>query len=378
MATQAVEEQAAGSSTIGFTYDVFVVHAEADEWFVKAYLLDRLGLAPDRVLTPRTLELGKFMISEIERGVQSSRVTIVVLSFAYIDDHWAEFGEQIAAHASLARDSNRTLLPLLLQDCQIPPHIRALTLLDFRNPSRDAWEAEIGRLRAYLDPPAMPVCDLPCPYPGMRPFTQDDAGRFFGRDPELDRITRRLRRGVREIYVIGASGSGKSSLIVAGLAPWLARGVEGLPRFHVRILRPGERPRDRLASALEGDPDDPQKAIEALIARNAPAGALLLVVDQLEELFVVSSEEQRREFFAMLRALRADSRCVLVFTLRADFYGSFMESPLWIEREGRISRIDLGTTAGRRPANGHRTSRARPRCLLSARAGVASARRYNS
>jgi hypothetical protein len=342
VATQTVDEQAVRSSSSGFLYDLFVVHAAADEWFVKAYLLDRLGLAPDRVLTPKTMELGRFMISEIERGVQSSRVTIVVLSFAYIDDHWSEFGEQIAAHASLARDGSRTLLPLLLQDCEIPPHIAALTLLDFRNPVRDTWEAEIDRLRRYLGRPPAPERDLQCPYPGMRPFTQVDAGRFFGRDPELDRMLRRLRRGVREIYVIGASGSGKSSLILAGFAPRLARGVEGLPRFHVRSFRPGARPLDRLAAALDGEPDHLQAAVDALLARNGPAGSLLLVIDQLEELFVVADEAQRRAFLATLRMLRADSRCVLVFTLRADFYGSFMESPLWTECAGRISRIDLG------------------------------------
>ncbi len=55
----------------------------------------------------------------------------------------------------------------------------------------------------------------------MRPFTEGDAGRFFGREVELDNLMYRLRHGEREIYVIGASGSGKSSLIGAGVAPRL-------------------------------------------------------------------------------------------------------------------------------------------------------------
>jgi ABC-type phosphonate transport system ATPase subunit len=72
----------------------------------------------------------------------------------------------------------------------------------------------------------------------MRPFTEGDPGRFFGREVELDNIEYRLRHGEREIYVIGASGSGKSSLVAAGLVPRLTRGIESLSRFVVRSFGP--------------------------------------------------------------------------------------------------------------------------------------------
>jgi len=67
-----------------FAYDVFVVHAAADEAFVQGYLLPELGLAPERILVPKKLRPGRPIIGEIERGVYSSRVTTVVLSSAYI------------------------------------------------------------------------------------------------------------------------------------------------------------------------------------------------------------------------------------------------------------------------------------------------------
>jgi WD40 repeat protein len=327
-------------ATTRFAYDVFVVHAIADDWFVQGYLLPKAGLAAERVLVLAGLCLGELITSEIERGVRSSRVTIVVLSSAYMDDHWAEFAEQIAAYESVAKDSHGVLLPLLLEPCGLPTHIRALVKLDFRDPARSVWQAEVDRLRTYLDRPVSSEPELSCPYPGMRPFTRDDAARFFGRDVELDRIIRRLQRGEREIYVIGASGSGKSSLIAAGLVPRLARGVAGLPCFHVLTIRPGERPLDRLAAALEGDLAAPAAAVGSLLACHAPAASLFLVIDQLEELFAIASADQRRGFLAAMRAIRADPRCVLVFTLRADFYGIFMDSPLWTDRG--ISRIDLG------------------------------------
>jgi WD40 repeat protein len=325
-----------------FAYDVFVVHAAADDAFVNGYLLPALRLPIERVLVPRTLELGKFIISEIERGVRSSRVTLVVLSPACRADDWAVFGEQIAAYASVAHDLHGVLLPLLLADCDLPAYIRALITLDFQNPAREGWETEVGRLRALLECPAAPALDLQCPYPGMRPFTEQDAGRFFGRDAEVDRITRRLQRGEREIHVIGASGSGKSSLVAAGLVPRLTRGVEGLPCFHVQRLRPGERPLERLATALSSELIDPSTAVGALLANHAPAASLLLVVDQLEELFAIAPDDQRRGFLATIRALRADPRCVLVFTLRADFYGEFLNSPLWTDRQGATMRIEIG------------------------------------
>jgi hypothetical protein len=87
--------------------------------------------------------------------------------------------------------------------------------------------------------------DLPCPYPGMRPYTADDAAGFCGRDAEIDELIGRLRAGEREIYVIGPSGSGKSSLVAAGVLPRLARGVAGLGPFVVRMMRPGEDPATR-------------------------------------------------------------------------------------------------------------------------------------
>jgi hypothetical protein len=84
-----------------------------------------------------------------------------------------------------------------------------------------------------------------------RPFAADDADSFHGRDSEIAELIGRLRAGEREIFVIGPSGSGKSSLMTAGVLPRLARGVAGLGQFVVRELRPGEQPAERLGHALE-------------------------------------------------------------------------------------------------------------------------------
>ena len=79
------------------------------------------------------------------RGVRSSRVTIVVQSSAYMDDHWAACYEQLAAYARVAKDVHGVLLPLLLKDGKLTLHVQVLAKLDFRDPSRTLWDAEIDR-----------------------------------------------------------------------------------------------------------------------------------------------------------------------------------------------------------------------------------------
>src|SRR6185436_8232104 len=91
----------------------------------------------------------------------------------------------------------------------------------------------------------------PCPYPGMRPYSADNATQFHGRGAEVEGLLGRLRAGEREIYVIGPSGSGKSSLVAAGVLPRLARGESGLGPFVVRSMRPGDHPTAQLGELLE-------------------------------------------------------------------------------------------------------------------------------
>jgi WD40 repeat protein len=193
------------------------------------------------------------------------------------------------------------------------------------------------------------MVEVPCPYPGMRPFAADDARSFHGRDTEIAELIGRLRAGEREIFVIGPSGSGKSSLVTAGVLPRLARGVAGLGPFVVRELRPGEQPAARLGQLLEQPAGEPLVAadrVAGLLAHRGPGASLLIVVDQLEELFTQASADERARFLDALRGLRAERRCAVVFTLRADFFGALMESALWAERCGQLSRVEVSPLRG--------------------------------
>ena len=202
------------------------------------------------------------------------------------------------------------------------------------------------------DRPA-PWQDVPCPYPGMRPYTADDAGGFHGRDAEIDELIGRLRAGEREIYVIGPSGSGKSSLVAAGVLPRLARRAARLGPFIVRTMRPGEQPAARMSEVM-GVPSGQQfvaaDCIAAVLAHRARGSSVLLVVDQLEELFTVAHADECAAFLTALRALRDERRFVVIVTLRADFFGALMESRLWPERGREQLVARQGGSVARRGA----------------------------
>ena len=316
--------QGTGSASNTDTYDLFVAFAAEDAAFVRGYLIPALNLAADRVLLLDALPLGGIAVSEIDRAVSCSRFAIVVLSPAFLVERLAEFAEQLASHLNTRASQ---IIPLRLSDCEIPLRLDARLALDFTDPAN--WAMQTWRLRDRLQA-RPPVSEpLACPYPGMRPFDESDASRFFGRDEEIDDLIGRLDREEHEIYVIGPSGSGKSSLVRAGLLHKLDAATSRLGRlFTACTIRPGERPVERLCNALDADLATPAQAVAAVLANHQPAERLLVFVDQLEELFTLASAAERQRFVALLRTLRVVPQCYLVLALRADFFGALLDSEL--------------------------------------------------
>jgi WD40 repeat protein len=166
-----------------------------------------------------------------------------------------------------------------------------------------------------------------CPFKGLASFEPADAEYFFGRERLVADLVARLV-GARFLGIVGPSGSGKSSVLRAGLLPALADGVlPGSERWRRLLMRPGERPLDELRRALVSGARDPLvEALDALPANER----LLLAVDQLEELFTACRSEAERAAFADTLARAAadpDGRAVVVAALRADFYGRFAAYP---------------------------------------------------
>jgi WD40 repeat protein/serine/threonine protein kinase len=197
-----------------------------------------------------------------------------------------------------------------------------------------------------------PAREIRNPYKGLRAFREADAADFFGRETVTERLVRRLEeqeQGARFLAVVGPSGSGKSSVVRAGLVPALRRGaLPGSEHWFVIDLLPGNQPFRELESALLGvSVEPPPSLLEDLrgdprgLVRAAdrvlpdPDSELLVVLDQLEEVFtLVEDDDERARLLESLEAaaLDPDSRVRVVTTLRADFF----DAPLSLHGFGRL------------------------------------------
>lgn len=198
----------------------------------------------------------------------------------------------------------------------------------------------------------------PNPFPGLRPFREDEEGLFFGRESQVDGMVDKLAAN-RLLAVVGTSGSGKSSLVNCGLIPALHRGLmaDAGSAWRVATLRPGNRPLAALAEALArpavlGREDvaaahfKPADLMEATLrlgrrglvdafvqARLDPRQRLLVVADQFEELFryraladagdAARAGEDATAFVNLLleAAAQREQPIYVVLTMRSDFLG---------------------------------------------------------
>lgn len=215
-------------------------------------------------------------------------------------------------------------------------------------------------------PAATPAAPLwpGSPFPGLRAFTPADAPIFCGRGRETDQLVRRFAEGGRFIAVVGASGSGKSSLVAAGLLPRLAgNAIEGskdwlLPQVvpagavgrwqwsglrltpgelgddpflalaaRLAPLLPEETTPGRLARQLAQEPASFAAAAASLLATRPEWAEILIFIDQFEELLTVVAESRRAPFVELLAAAAATPRLRLVVTMRADFQPRWLDWP---------------------------------------------------
>ncbi|HSF29898.1 MAG TPA: TIR domain-containing protein, partial [Candidatus Tectomicrobia bacterium] len=321
-------------------YDLFISYAEADRPWVEGYLLDALTEAGTRYTSEAAFALGAPRLTEFERAVQHSQRTLLVVSPAYLAEGFTRFTDVMAQHYG-AQTNRWPVIPLKLHPVNLPPRLAMLIPLDATDATQ--WPRIIERLCNELRRPVPGPAPAPsCPYPGMMPFREADSSRFFGRTREVQEMLQRLHLDPF-LAVIGPSGSGKSSLVFAGLLPALRQsGLFGAGEWLVRTVRPGEAPLDALKVALSGDPADGDRTVSQLLASQRTASRLLLVIDQYEEAFAPARQDVM-PFHMALRRLAQVVGCYLVLTVRADFYPDLMESPLWpMIQVHRVEIVPLG------------------------------------
>ena len=182
----------------------------------------------------------------------------------------------------------------------------------------------------------------PSPYRGLAAFEAEDAALFFGREELTAELVDRLRAvGGEPLIVTGPSGSGKSSLLRAGVLPALRRAGAQSPGGAARhwVFTPGAHPLLELARRVAGLTDVPAERLrdrwrddparfagDLAAAVRAPTTAIaaVIVVDQFEEVFTLCEDE--RERVAFIAALRGPTQAV-VLGVRADFFGHCARFP---------------------------------------------------
>jgi hypothetical protein len=270
--------------------------------------------------------------------------------------------EMRAAIDQRVRASARSfrVIPVLLPGAKraerssLPTFLAATTWVEFTDSLDDpvAFHRLVSGIRGF-EPgpgPGQAIYEGQCPYRGLRVFDVDDAPFFFGREALVQWLLNELRPAAegqpvnRFLAIVGASGSGKSSVARAGLVAGLRHdAIPGSARWPVAIFRPGLDPLESLAVALSRAANVAQDtpALAELIAEfqrnektlhlitrqslpeNAPDIRLIVLVDQFEEVFTLCRKEELRE--ALVRNLLyaakvAQGQTLVILTMRADFY----------------------------------------------------------
>ncbi len=249
-----------------------------------------------------------------------------------------------AVEVSLARSVGKPVFPVVVAET---PHLQILAdtqRVDVRQQPELAVDRLVDSLRqAGLDPSDSFSWDARrSPFPGLHAFAPEDAAVFFGREREIERVVELLhptleRGSGRFVAVVGPSGSGKSSLVNAGVLPRLARqpsdwtllprmvpGIQPLSRL-ARTLRSGfasageTLAQDEIVERLERDPDALAGLVNEL-AELTDNTAILLVLDQTEELLTRASSTERKAFLRLVdHALHSDCPLWVLATVRSEF-----------------------------------------------------------
>jgi WD40 repeat protein len=302
------------------------------------------------------IDAGQEWEKELYRNLNLASAVLVLCSDNLLTSKWCFF--EIAS----ARALGKLIFPVIVSPCEVLGLLKDRQIVNFAAEGELALERLLAGLRAAgLDPNDSLAWDpRRPPYPGFNYFTEEDAGVFFGRDDEVRQVLEGLatmqRRGVPRLgLVLGSSGSGKSSLIRAGVLPRLRK--DPARWVIVPAFRPGPEPigelakyltgafpagpgrpdwedlRDRLLAAAAADhpqsPDPLAKlATDLAVALDHREAVVLLTVDQAEEALTDGSGWSSRFLRLIRRGAEAPgSPLFVLLTLRSDYFGAFQNHP---------------------------------------------------
>ncbi|GAB4581676.1 MAG: hypothetical protein Fur0022_44250 [Anaerolineales bacterium] len=198
---------------VGTDYDAFLSYSKHDQPWVDTHLIPRLQNAGIIYLDYQQFQLGALKLNEVERAVISSRKTLMVISLRYLQEDWQGFASVLASSFGLEQ-GKWPAIPLIIETCELPLRLRALTELDLRQPSEQDWNRLLRELKLETQTPSphpQSHVSRPLIFYGVPPIPQ----HFVGRDEIVQNMISRLVRGDSVcLSTDGQGGIGKTTLAV--------------------------------------------------------------------------------------------------------------------------------------------------------------------
>ena len=330
---------------------IFISHSSLDQQIANDVktALDQFGfehvfLDFDKVTG---FDAGENWEKRLYEELSRCHAVILVLTPNWLASKWC------FAELTQARALGKVILPIVckpLGERVVLPEIQSVDLLDWNADGLDKLEQRLRAItnelaRGFKLDPNRP------PFPGIHAFEAEDAAIYFGRDDEtravIERLdARRTQGGARFLVVIGASGSGKSSLLKAGVLPQLSR--RRREWVVLPYIRPEKAPVEALAKSIAqqiGKPDDwrvwhamlgsaaaidhVEKLLKDIRVGDARGATVLLPIDQFEEVFTVATPVERATFLHLLASAVDPARdlpVMVIATGRSDVLEGLLEA----------------------------------------------------
>ena len=330
---------------------VFISYSRRNKAFAERLARDLDDAGLEVWIDFRQITGGELWQNEIYRGIERSEFIIFCMSPASVESVWCN--REIAA----AREQNKLIIPIMVVDAYD----------DLKNSKDLSWILDVhfitfvaGYEQAYtqlLDslPGSRPVgvydefdpTQAQNPFKGLEAFQQTDAHFFFGRENMIARSLKRMQE-THFIAFVGASGSGKSSLVRAGILPALRNGkIPSSETWRTAIFTPGAQPLESLVTRIMPylevddtrtiervikniqDPEIVKQYVDDILDDAPSDSRLLIVIDQFEEVFTRASVAEAKMFVDTLVNVvnTPNIRIQFIITMRADFFGSLSNYP---------------------------------------------------
>ncbi len=350
-------------------YDVFLSYNSLDHALVERVAKELQARLCSSFNDRWYLTPGHDRVVALERALHASRAVAVFLG-PHEMGRWQQ-RERAWALDQLAGREDFPVIPVLLPGSEPPlGFMKQLMWIDLRNDPADS--AQLDALDAAIRGESVSRDGKPepraiiCPYRGLLAFREEDSEFFFGREKYTDDLVGLVRQHSL-VAVTGASGSGQSSVVRAGLVPRLRRRGEG-GVWDILTMIPKENPLHSLADVFLHLVEPELTGVDLIRKRKSLAedleharvplwdlvleglrqqkgtDRLLLIVDQWEELYTIcKNDNQRNRFIQELldATSRTGSPLSVVFTVRWDFYDQILKNRPLLDRLQQ-SRLDLG------------------------------------